>query len=73
MSYGNIEFLGFDLGTGNNSLLIDHATLKINQDNAISAGTDVTIDGGTLDLNNKTDAIGYLTLDERKHSGRHAA
>ena len=44
------------------SLLVKNATLKINQDNAISAGTNVTIDGGILDLNGKTDTIGDLLL-----------
>ena len=36
--------------------------MKINQDNAISAGTNVTINGGMLDLNGKTDTIGSLLL-----------
>ena len=44
------------------SLLINSATFKISQDNAISAGTNVTIDGGILDLNGKTDTIGDLLL-----------
>ncbi len=61
MSYSNVEFFGFDLGAGN-SLLVDHATLDLNQDNAISAGTNVTIEGGILDLNGNTDTIGELTL-----------
>lgn len=60
--YSNVTYFGFAFAGGVNSLLIDHATLKINQDNAISAGTDVTINGGVLDLNGKTDAIGDLVM-----------
>jgi hypothetical protein len=45
-----------------NTLLINHVTFKINQNNAISAATAVTIDGGVLDLNGKTDAISSLLL-----------
>ncbi len=49
-----------------NTLSINHATLKINQDNAIPAITAVTVDnGGVLDLDGKTDTIGSLLL----HSG----
>jgi hypothetical protein len=59
--YGNVTYFGFDLGSGANSLLIDNATLNINQDNAISA-INVTIDGGILNLNGKTDTIGDLSL-----------
>ena len=44
------------------SLLIDHATLTIGQDNVIATGTNVTIDGGILDLNGKIDAISDLVL-----------
>jgi autotransporter-associated beta strand protein len=62
VAYANVRYFGFDLSGGTNSLLIDHATLNLNQDNAISAGTNVTIDGGILDLNTKTDTIGNLTL-----------
>lgn len=60
--YSNVTYFGFDLGSGANSLLINNATLKINQDNAISAGIDVTIDGGIFNLNTKTDTIGVLLL-----------
>ena len=64
ITYSNTAFFSFHLGGGSNSLLVDNnATLKINQDNAISTGTDVTIDGGTLDLNGKTDTIGDLLLN----------
>ena len=64
ISYSNTAFFSFLLGSGSDNLLIsDNATLKINQDNAISAGTDVTINGGTLDLNGKTDTIDNLLLE----------
>ena len=63
VNYTNVAFFGFNLGGINNSLLIaNSAMLKINQDNAISAGTNVTIDGGTLDLIGKTDTIDNLLL-----------
>ena len=60
--YSNVTYFGFNLTGGSNSLSINSATLKINQDNAISAGTSVTIQSGTLDLNGKTDTIGSLLL-----------
>jgi hypothetical protein len=60
--YSNVTYFGFNLVGGSNSLSINNATLKINQNNAISADTDVTIDGGTLDLGGKTDTIGSLLL-----------
>ena len=62
IAYGNVAFFTFDLGTGENSLLIDHATLNLHQDAAISAGTKVTVDGGVLNFNGHADAIGDLTL-----------
>ncbi len=49
-------------GAGYDHLAIDHATLKINQDNTISGGTDVTIIGGTLDLGGKTNTLGDVKL-----------
>ena len=63
ISYSNTTFFGFNLGAGSDSLLVNQATLKINQDNAISAGTNVTINGGALDLNGKTDTIAGLLLE----------
>jgi hypothetical protein len=62
INYSQVELFGFDLGAGYDHLAIDHATLKIDRDNAISAGADVTIIGGTLDLGGKTDAIGDLKM-----------
>ena len=44
------------------TLYVKEATLRINQDNTISASTAVTIDGGCLDLGGKSDSIGSLTL-----------
>jgi hypothetical protein len=60
--YSNVAYFGFNLTGGSNSLAINNATLKINQNNAISAGTNVTINAGVLDLNGKTDAIGSLVM-----------
>ena len=51
-----------DYNGGYASLLINNSTVKISQDNAISAGTNVTIDGGILDLNTMSDSIGNLLL-----------
>ena len=64
INYSNTTFFSFHLGGGSDSLLINNnATLKINEDNAISAaGTNITIDNGVLDLNGKTDTIGDLLL-----------
>ncbi len=63
IAYSNATFFSFLLGDGDSLLINDNATLKIKQDNAISAGTNVTIDDGTLDLNGKTDTIGDLLLE----------
>jgi PKD repeat protein len=60
--YSNVTYFGFNLAGGSNSLTINNATLKINQDNAISAGTNVTINAGVLDLNGHTDVIGDLVM-----------
>ena len=60
--YANTALFGFDLGTGTNTLTVDDATLTIYQANAISANTDVIVDGGVLDLNGHSDTIGELTL-----------
>ena len=43
-------------------LLLDHATLRLDQDNALSADTNVTINGGILDSNGHTSALGNFTL-----------
>jgi hypothetical protein len=62
ITYNNVAFFAFALGTGANSLLIDHATLILNQNNAISAGTNVTMSGGMLNYNGYADAIGNLVI-----------
>ena len=50
------------MGTGVPDLAVHGATLTISGDNAISAGTNVTIDGGSLNFNGHADAIGNLTI-----------
>jgi hypothetical protein len=60
--YSSFEFFAFDLGGGVNALSIDHATVGINRDDAISAGTSVTLDGGELNFNGHTVDIGDLTI-----------
>ena len=67
IAYGNVAFFTFDLGAGENSLLIDHATLNLNRDDAISAGTKVTVAGGALNFNGHADEIGDLTLTAGGH------
>jgi hypothetical protein len=62
IDYANANLFGFNLGTGTNTLIVDDATLTIYQANAISANTDVIVDGGVLDLNELSDTIGELTL-----------
>ncbi len=63
IGYSNVAAFGFNLGAGNDSLTIDGATLPIDQNNAISAGTAVTItDGGVLDLNGYSQACQSVTL-----------
>ncbi len=62
LGFSGVEFFGFDLGAGADTLLIDHATLRIGRDNAISAGTSVTVDGGVLDFNGKYSTLGDLVL-----------
>jgi hypothetical protein len=57
-----VASLAFALGTGTNSLTLDHVTLALAGDGAISAGTNVTIDGGVLNFNGHPSAIGDLTL-----------
>ena len=63
IGYSDVAAFGFNLGAGNDSLTIDGATLPIDQNNAISAGTAVTItDGGVLDLNGYSQACQSVTL-----------
>jgi hypothetical protein len=62
INYANCTRFGFGLAGGDNTLTIDNATLIIYQADAISAGTDVILDGGVLDLNGLSDTIGDFTL-----------
>ena len=62
LTYGNAAFFAFDLGGGTNAILVDHATLRIDRDGAISPGTNVTVNGGLLDFNGHADNLGSLTL-----------
>ena len=67
IAYDNVSYFGFDLGTGTNALLIDHTPLIFDRDDAISAGTNVTVNGGVLNYKGHADAIGNLTV---KNSGQ---
>jgi hypothetical protein len=58
----NVALFGLNLGAGSNALRIDHATLRISQANAISPGTNATIDAGALDLNGASDVLGNILL-----------
>jgi hypothetical protein len=60
--YANASSFAFDLGEGNNSLVISGTKLNIDQDNTISSGTKVTVDGGILNFNGHANTIGNLTL-----------
>jgi hypothetical protein len=63
ISYSNVQQFGLDLGSGADSLIISGATLRTPSDEAISAGTAVTIQsGGTLDLGGHTDTVDYVVL-----------
>jgi hypothetical protein len=50
------------MGTGVPSLAVHNVTLIISRNNAISAGTSVTIDAGVLDFNGHSDNIGNLLI-----------
>ena len=61
--YGSASAFVFNLGTGEDNLLIDDATLRIDRDNAISGGTAVTISGGgVLDLGGRTVTVNSITV-----------
>ena len=55
--------IAFDLGGGVNNLTLDHVTYNLAQDDAISAGTKVTVDGGALNYNGHADPIGDLLIE----------
>jgi hypothetical protein len=50
------------LGGGVNNLKIDHAAVSIDRDDAISAGTQVTVDGGAAAFQRPRRRVGDLTL-----------
>jgi hypothetical protein len=62
ISYSHVANLAFNLGGGVNNLTLDHVTYNLSQDNAISAGTNVTVNGGALNYNGHADAIGNLVI-----------
>jgi hypothetical protein len=62
ISYSNIAYYELELGESGNQLTIDHAAWTIDKENAIPAGTKVTVNGGFLDFNGYLDALGDLTL-----------
>ena len=64
IQYGNVQFFRFNLGAGQDDLTVNAAVLTVDVDNAISAGTIVTISGGgQIDLNGKTDIVRGEVLD----------
>jgi hypothetical protein len=62
INYANATVSSFQLGGGVNTLTLDHVALSLSQNNAISAGTKVTLDGGTLNYNGYAQNLGDLTL-----------
>jgi hypothetical protein len=50
------------MGAGVPSLTVVNATLSVSQDDAVAAGTIVTIDGGVLNFNGHSDPIGNLIV-----------
>ncbi len=49
-------------GTGIPTFAVNNATAILDQDNALSADTDVTVNGGVLDFNGHVSTLGNLTL-----------
>jgi len=63
INYSNAQFFAFDLGAGLDSLNLLGATLRTNQDDAISDGTAVTISrNGILDLGGRTEYVRAVTI-----------
>jgi hypothetical protein len=60
--FANASGFSFDLGGGDDRLTISDATLIIGQDNAISTGAAVTIDGGVLNFSGHSATIGDLVV-----------
>ena len=51
MAYSNVQFFGFNLGTGQDSVTVSGTTVRINRDDALTPGTALTIDSdGTFAL-----------------------
>ena len=73
ISYSNVQQFGFDLGGGADSLIVSGTTLRMPDDEAISAGTAVTVQGGgVLDLGGHVETIERRHIARRQHYQRHA-
>ena len=62
LTYSNIASFGFNLQGGNDTLIDSGGALVLNQANALTSGTDVTINSGSIDLGGTSDTIDALTL-----------
>ena len=62
IAYSGITSFFFDLGTGSDELILDGGTLNLAQNGALTSGTAVTVNSGTLNLGGKTDTIDSLML-----------
>jgi hypothetical protein len=62
VNYTNAAHFAFGLGGGADTLFLDNVTCSLDRDNAFSAGTNVTVNGGSLDFNGHATAIGNLVL-----------
>ena len=63
MNYSNVAAFEFNLGLGQDTLAVNGAAVQLNQDNAISSGTAVTVSaGGLIDLGGMTDTVASETL-----------
>jgi hypothetical protein len=60
--YNGTSDLAFDLGGGENSFVLRGASFAFARDNAISAGTNVTVEGGTLDFQNHSSLLGRIAV-----------
>ena len=63
-NYINVAHFGFSLGSGTDSLLLDHVTLNLDRDNAISDGTNVTVSGGVLNFGGYATVLGDLVVSD---------
>jgi hypothetical protein len=62
VNHFNAAHFAFGLGGGADTLFLDNVTFSLDRDNAFSAGTNVTVNGGALDFNGHATAIGNLVL-----------